>query len=364
MSEVRFAGTGQDRRRRMLVADLEPLDDSDSPRSWSAKIEDSHDAAFPLLSRDDVMRKMISPRLWKHHVVACLLLAMPFLIAGFRLPGQDRDHVEKIDTAIRGLCGLELFISSQLCLLIGWVRSASAVDFAGIFRAWRWLSLVLLASALLIVTDLTESVTGLLGNWLEPLIGSVQAARPALLFVPLCASSVYVLRHILPDMSRCRMAQGSMALAALLMLTRIALSVRGPMLSSTTMELWELLICGLILSSVHMHGRYVIYVNPNPPAARKAIAGNAAHTRHRGHNEPVATSESAAIPLSITSAAETELASATTVSCVELNETLHQRPETEDPADAETNAESVAHVSEKKTTSKAVKNSKARRPAG
>ncbi len=364
MSDLRFAGTGQDRRRRMLAADLEPLDATELAASVSAPNNESSVAAFPLLSRDDVMRKIISPRLWKHNVVACLLIAMPFLIAGFRLPGQDRTQVDQIDTAIRGLCGLELFIASQLCLLICWVRSASAVDFAGIFRAWRWMSLVLLASALLIVTNLTAPVTDLFATWLEQAIGNIRAARPALLFVPLCASGVLVLRHILPDMGRCRIAQGSLAIAAFLVLARIASSVRGPQLSSTTLELWELLVCGLVLSSVHMHCRYVIYVNPNPPAVKKSSSVKA---KPSARIEDVESKSDAASPTISIAAAVVEKQSASKPEPVadnkkssEQNDSLHDSSPM--ISDADDNARSAA--SSRKSASKQAKSSKTKRRAG
>jgi hypothetical protein len=237
--------------------------------SGSTFDSNSGNAAFPLLSRDDVMRKIISPRLWKHNVVACLLIAFPVILAGFQFPGQDREVQSRLATAARALGGLELFISSQLCLLICWVRSASAVDFAGVFRAWRWMSIILAVCSLLILTGLTGPLGLLVVQWLRPLFGNIQSARPALVFVPLCAASAYVLRHVIPDMSRCRIAQGSLLAAVLLTLGRIVVGIRGPSLPVNTLEMWELMIAGLVLSSIHLHGRYVIYVNPNPPVAKK-----------------------------------------------------------------------------------------------
>lgn len=298
MSDVRFAGTGPDRRRRMLATEIHDADDSLHSLPTGFSMGEHSATAFPLLSRDQVMRKIISPRLWKHNVVACLLIAFPFILAGFQFPGQDRDALSRMAAAARGLCGLELFIASQLCLLICWVRSASAVDFAGVFRAWRWMSLILLTSSLLMLTGITGPVTMLIVDWLKPLIGDIHAARPALVFVPLCATSAYVLRHVIPDMGRCRIAQSSLVIAVVLMLGRIVIGIRGPVLPVTSLELLELLTCGLILSSIHQHCRYVVYVNPNPPAAEKIARRVAVKAQDVSsiHSEP-ATTQIAAIAL-------------------------------------------------------------------
>lgn len=299
MSDVRFAGTGPDRRRRMLATEFHDADDSLNTLPTGFSMSEHPETAFPLLSRDQVMRKIISPRLWKHNVVACLLIAFPFILAGFQFPGQDRDALSRMAEAARGLCGLELFIASQLCLLICWVRAASAVDFAGVFRAWRWMSLILATSSLLMLTGITGPLTLLIVDWLKPLIGDIHAARPALVFVPLCATSAYVLRHVIPDMGRCRIAQTSLVIAVVLMLGRIVVGIRGPALPATSLELLELLTCGLILSSIHLHSRYVVYVNPNPPAAEKIARPVAvkAQVVSGMHSEPATTTQIAAMAL-------------------------------------------------------------------
>ena len=350
MSDVRFAGTGPDRRRRMLAADFHDAEALSNTATASSSISELTVSAFPLLSRDQVMRKIISPRLWKHNVVACLLIAFPFILGGFQFPGQDREATSRMMLAIRGLCGLELFIASQLCLLICWVRGASAVDFAGVFRAWRWMSLILLVSSLLMLTGLATPLTSQLVEWLKPFFGNIQAARPALVFVPLCATSAYVLRHVIPDMGRCRIAQSSLVIAVVLMLGRIILGIRGPSLPATSLELLEFLTCGLILSSIHLHCRYVVYVNPNPPAASKAARQVAAAPQvvHGGEIESAFPALSPTIALTPTEEDSAE------------SETCSQVAALEPQVAADVVAESANDRSTKKTADKSAKSAKAK----
>ncbi len=89
------------------------------------------------------------------------------------------------------------------------------------------MSLILATSSLLMLTGITGPLTLLMVDWLKPIVGNIQAARPALVFVPLCATSAYVLRHVIPDMGRCRIAQSSFGIEVVLLIGLIVVGIRG-----------------------------------------------------------------------------------------------------------------------------------------
>lgn len=232
-------------------------------------------AAFPLLSRDRMIRRLISPRLWKHVLVTCGLIGFPLALAAFEMFGEARSAPGETDIGdagsaaqLRGIAGLGLFLSAQLCLLICWVRSASAVDFRGGFRAWRWLAVLLLGASVLMLTGASSAVMDGFAAILQPLLGTLNAARPALLFVPAGACLAFVLYYLIPDMGRCRPAQSLLVCGVALAIGRVLFGMRpGSGDEVYGLAISELLIAGLVLSAIQLHCRFVIHVNPNPPVA-------------------------------------------------------------------------------------------------
>ena len=273
MAELTFAGNGgqMDRRRRLLAR--EGHADASADDAGDTVVASRENAAFPQLSRDRMMRRLISPRLWKHVVVACGLTGIPLTLAAAWMLIDSPVAVADEEAAgsvslLRGFAGLGLFLSAQLCLLICWVRSASAVDFRGGFRAWRWMAVLLLGASLLMLTGRASDVTDGIAALLQPLLGTLDAARPALLFVPACACMAFVLRYLVPDMGRCRAAQGLLVCGVALMIGRVLLGMRATSGDAAyESAICELLIAGLMLSAIQLHCRFVIHVNPNPPVA-------------------------------------------------------------------------------------------------
>ena len=231
-------------------------------------------AAFPMLSRDRLIRRVISPRLWKHFAVAVFLILTPIIYAFVTWPSASGTHSSESVlfrsrlNGLRGLSGLNLLAAGQFCLLIAWVRAASPVDFRGRFRWWRWLAMVLFAGAVAILTGTTDWITNLLAQGLEPLFGPIDAARPALIFIPASACIALILRHVIPDMGRCRSSQFLIIMSTVLLAVRSFAAARQQSIDAVFhLATLDLLISGLVLSAVQLHARFVIHVNPNPPLA-------------------------------------------------------------------------------------------------
>lgn len=313
MPAVQFnnSGSASDRRRRRLVADMEPDVAQTNAESQVSQCEDDGgSSAFPMLSRDRLIRRIISPRLWKHVIVAIVLTFTPVLFA--IVTWSSKPSLEVSATAIiksqldvlKGLSGLKLFAAAQFCLVIGWVRSASAVDFHGRYRWWRWMAIGLFAASFILLTDSTELFISLAARALQPIFGRIDAARPALLIVPAGAGLALILRRLIPDMGRCRLSQSLLVCATMLLIVRAF--VGAQMNSSVNvfhLSTFELLISGFLLSAFQLHARYVIHVNPNPPLSaerklpgiskRSEMARNA--TKVISSIEPVANDANATI---------------------------------------------------------------------
>lgn len=284
MSAVHFSGSSSttDRRRRRLVTEIDPEFDLPETAGEHALHHSSAEIVpFPMLSRDRLIRRVISPRLWKHVTVAVVLILTPIICAFVTLRSADEstmaDQVllaSHLD-ALQGLSGLELFAAAQFCLVIAWVRSASAVDFRGGYRWWRWMAVGLFAASLMLLTDTTPWITDLIALGLAPILGQIDAARPALILVPAGICLALVLQRLIPDMGRCRSAQVLLVFATLFLAVR---AIAGTRQSSATavflLSTMDLLISALVLSAFQLHARFVIHINPNPPLSlpRRSIA--------------------------------------------------------------------------------------------
>jgi len=246
-------------------------------------------APFPMLSRDRLIRRVISPRLWKHVAVAVVLTLTPIVYAFVTWPSSGSSNIpdhallaSRLD-ALRGLSGLKLFAAAEFCLVIAWVRSASAVDFRGRYRWWRWMAVGLFAASLTLLTGVIPWITDLAAQGLEPLFGRIDAARPALILVPSGACLAFVLRRLIPDMGRCRAAQSLLVISTLLLVVRAFAGARQhSAIVMFQLSTLELLISGLMLSAFQLHARFVIHVNPNPPLAvqRKSTADRVKNANH------------------------------------------------------------------------------------
>lgn len=277
MTAVHYSGStsSADRRRRLMATEMDAEFHEPELSDLSAELLGSHShQAFPMLSRDRLIRRVISPRLWKHVTVAVFLTLSPVIYAmviwswNRNLQVPDSSLLMSRLSSLRGISGLKLFAAGQLCLLIAWVRSASPVDFKGRFRWWRWLALVLFAVSVVNLTDSSAWLTDLMALCLEPAFGSIESARPALLFIPVSACIALILRHVIPDMGRCRVSQSLLVVATGLLAVRSLIAAKWNA-AGTEFHLGtlELLISGIVLSAIQLHARFVIHINPNPPVA-------------------------------------------------------------------------------------------------
>jgi hypothetical protein len=269
MTLVRSAGS-LDRRRRRLTLDSASADPS-LPAVNSLQYFPGEQALDPFepLTRDQLIRRLLSERLWKHWLIVGVLLFVPLILlalafAGFFVGARTGPAGRSLMGAASGL---ELFASGQLCILIASVRAASHIDFNGHYRCWRWLSVWFLGAAFFVLSDSADLTSWGLAELISLWLGPLQAARPALLIVPGAAFLAWILKAVLPDMGRCRPARllliAGVLVSAICVVLQIRLGVSaGGMLSAAGM-----LATGLLLSAMLLQSRSVIHVNPNPPMA-------------------------------------------------------------------------------------------------
>lgn len=155
MSAVHFSGSASaiDRRRRRLVTEI----DHEFDLSGTAGATTLHNcggeiAPFPMLSRDRLIRRVISPRLWKHVTVAIVLILIP-LIYGFvtlrsldDTPIADQVLWASRVNASRGLSGLALFCGSTVlsCHCVGTFSQRPSIFAVPIVGGVGWRSVCLL----------------------------------------------------------------------------------------------------------------------------------------------------------------------------------------------------------------------------
>jgi hypothetical protein len=87
MADIRFAVGDMDRRRRLMSSEIDADADEETKDADGAKSGDLNGAAFRLLSRDRLIRRVISPRLWKNWLVAGILIGSPWLLVIARVCG-------------------------------------------------------------------------------------------------------------------------------------------------------------------------------------------------------------------------------------------------------------------------------------
>lgn len=274
--ENRFAGAQHqhERRRRWIATDnvsdcaeptLMPLYvGTDSAADEAPGQQRQFTGAGTLLTR------AISARLWKHLVVL-LTLGLTGIMTIW-LESRLQSMHGRGESVINGFVGLTLFVSAQLALLIGWVRSLSDLDFQGRYRSWRWLAVGCLLLSATLLTDTSGLVPELLGLVIEPVAGPVEAARPALVLVLTSAFCLAVFARIIPDMSRCRSSQMLLVSGLLLMIIRFMLTTSVGSEAVGVLTLSSLLVAAswCVFSSMLLHCRFVAYVSNDPPMRKNS----------------------------------------------------------------------------------------------
>ncbi|MFO0977018.1 MAG: hypothetical protein U0996_11510 [Planctomycetaceae bacterium] len=260
-----------DRRRRMMA--LEP---EQGPSEVDAMVETPSvpmhraDAAFEGLSRDRLIRRIITPRLWKLVLLGSTITLAPLLLLLIDAFGSMSLPVGRFlnSSLPAAFSGIELLLAAQLSWLIACVRSASAVDYRGGYRSWKRLSWFLGGVAVLILSHSADQSADQLAATVARYVGTLQSARPALLLVPSLAVLAWILRTVIPDMGRCRPAQALLSIGTAIGLVYVVLSIRRQPDAEALSAGIPLMASGVVLSALLLHTRYVIYVNPNPPERR------------------------------------------------------------------------------------------------
>jgi hypothetical protein len=283
-----------DRRRRLMSMDEIAASDGLLSEFGVVVGAESAVSCERLGDGDPILSRLISHRLWKHLLIIVPLMALlswpAFAVVVPDFPAGSRSTISENSfgssrmvswRTAEGLSGTLVFVAGQLCLVIFQARSRSAVDFRGRYRAWNWLGALLVATGLLLTTDLTGAATSVVAGLLEPVTGPLQAARPALLIVPGLAVGAFVLTVIVPDMSRCRGSQ--LLLVCSVVLGTAAIAAQAGQLRSLVTDnarmLMLLYAAGSGFSSCLLHARYVIHVSNDPPVTasrRSADAGTKA----------------------------------------------------------------------------------------
>jgi len=250
-----FAGAAdlaQRRRRRLAQTELA----ADEPLHMvlpSAGVES--------LPRQEVrlLRKIVSPRLWKH---LSLLAGLPLLwVVLYGTAGAPRSSV------MNGFSGILLLLAAQLATIVGWLRARSATDFQGHYRAWKWLAIGLATGAALILTDSARILPDVAAYLLRPLTGPLESARKAVVLVPVLAWCGFVLVRVLPDMNRSFWSQSLLIVALLVGVVRFML-VHTPAVSAISTPTLSALVLAstyAAFASMLLHCRHVAYICNDPP---------------------------------------------------------------------------------------------------
>ncbi len=276
--ENRFAGaTDLAHRRRRRLANEEHFADQSDDYVNSDLGAMSLSGAASIDVDSQLLRRIISPRLWKHGGVLFAVVSA-FAAIVFADRSASRDSATDLSLITRSFSGCLLLVSAQLALLIGWLRSRSTVDFKGRYRWWKWFSLGLGCVSALILTDLFAATPQLASSALEPITGRIYAARYTLVVVPTVAFWSIVLVRVVPDMSRNFWAQSLLVLAGLTTVVRMMLSF-GAVSSEIPARSFDAMVCGacvLTFAAMLLHCRFVAYVSNDPPV-NKSLKGTKAN---------------------------------------------------------------------------------------
>lgn len=289
--DARRSQSSTDGRRRRLLAtqDSEDLLAEFEALAPQTSTVTAPIATVPAPDRPGLQR-FISAQLWKHSL---LMLTIVLVTAVAVWVENDPPNVVRqlADSGrpkvSHGLAGLFLLLAGQLSLLIGWIRSHSSVDFNGRYRCWKWLSGCLMATACLWITNVEQLLPELTRLVAEPIIGTIGAARRTVVVVPVAALSLWVLSRVIPDMGRNRWSQIAFTIAVITAAVRL-------LPADTTTSAWLALpalngillsATALILCSLLLHTRFVLYVSKDPPERRTSSARQSPATTEQSDDD-------------------------------------------------------------------------------
>ncbi|MCH2201874.1 MAG: hypothetical protein MK102_07880 [Fuerstiella sp.] len=269
--DASWSQSSTDGRRRRLLASQESEDlltefEALAPQTTAAVIPN---LAVTVPDRL-IMYRMVSGQLWKHMLLllAVVLVSITAVWSEIEQPDALQSLASSNQPRVgKGLAGIFLVFAGQLSLMIGWIRSRSSVDFSGQYRCWKWLAGSLVALGILWITNCQDALPQVAQVLAKPLIGGVSAARRTLVVVPIVGVSIWILSRVIPDMGRNRYAQALFGLGVLSAVGRLLLSYStslgthsDPVLDSILLSSAGLMVCSLLL-----HTRFVLYISNDPP---------------------------------------------------------------------------------------------------
>lgn len=228
------------------------------------------------------LRKIISKRRWKIYALGLLLL-LP--VAGVLIGALRLEYVSRVagpavarlldpseDRLGRAWGSFMLLISSELCVLIWWVRSHSPSDFGGRFGVWLWGAAACFLFSACVATDahLFFSSTVLYFRLVHfPQLGAENTEILCWL-APAAVFGIGLIRSLHLDMRRCWSSVLILWLAVFAWLG--SAFVQSQTQWTTDLPRRELLSLGgalvghvLLVLSFLLHARFVLYETSAPP---------------------------------------------------------------------------------------------------
>lgn len=288
---AQFAGSRHldERRRRRLAGELDdstPTGEAAEKKARKPKPESEEDQPLPSRGpnrgRRLPLRRIVSPRLWKHGLTAVAVFAAAggVLAAGWKSEGVAARLGPSAGAfvafaggkLVSAFAGALLLASAALAQLIWFIRSRSRQDFAGRYRIWGWGAVVGYFAAATVLTDLhlvwSRTLTFVLNVELPH-------AETWLWLAPLLGCTTVMLRDLLVDMRRCRSSR-ALLWAAILCWTSGLVQNLGYGLDwadrTNEAAVGAAALFGhcFLFASLLLHARFVLFVTSEPPATRES----------------------------------------------------------------------------------------------
>lgn len=291
-----FAGAIHRRRRLMSPEDRATYDDL--LLEYGIQPPPATDDPEPvILQRDKLLHRIVSERLWKNLLLLAPIILLPFfvllqgILSGESLAVEsaaDQIALRQNQRTLFGCVGLQLLLAGQASLIVAIVRSWSARDFAGRYRAYRLSGILLAIVGVIGITVGYAHVTELIALILRPFIGAVESSQKALILVAVCGTVIFLFMSVVPDMGRNRISQLLLSIGILAMLVTVLDSISSSWhLLPVVVRLALLFVgSGMTVASLVLHCRFVTYVCNDPPVRK------AAGTRSESNSVAVVTSGS------------------------------------------------------------------------
>lgn len=217
------------------------------------------------------LRRIVSPRLWKHLLVALTggLVGAGILAGGTTVTGGsgllraelNRLFVLPDGPLVRCYIGLLLLLAGQLALLIRWGRSRSDSDFAGRYRVWGWVAAVWFLSAFAMAVDVSRVVHAAASQFNSTNLSSIWWFAPSL------GGGLLLYRTLHREMRASRSSLTMLQAACGCILLAGTTAVPGAAVAGPVVRTGLLMAASLALFlSMLLHARHVIYVSVDAPA--------------------------------------------------------------------------------------------------